>query len=117
MSYSKTIDQNLTRAFNLVKDLAVMATLNRKGDSTFNFSTRVAKISSGDTLEIKIIVLDTLKPSKDRNTQTQQIMFKTSDVSDITLYDTIIINEILWKIIKYIKNDGFITIVEIGREG
>ena len=116
MSYSSLINSNITRAFNLVKDLAVDATFIKKSDKSFNFATRTVKSSNSETITTKVMVLDSKKPSKDRNTVTQQIMFKTEDLGDLSLYDSILINTTSWKLGNFIKDDGFINIIEIERE-
>jgi len=116
MSYSSLINSNLNKAFNLVKDLAVDATFTKRSDKSFNFATRTVKSSSGETITTKIIVLDSKKPSKDRNTVTQQIMLKTAELGDLSLYDSIMIGTTSWKLGKFIRDDGFINIVELERE-
>lgn len=116
MSYSSLINSNLNKAFNLVKDLAVDAVFTKKADKSFNFATRAVKSSSGETITSKVIVLDSKKPSKDRNTVTQQIMLKTIELGDLSLYDSVSINNISWKLGSFIKDDGFINIVELTRE-
>jgi hypothetical protein len=116
MSYSKLIDNNLSKAFSLIKDLAVDATFIKKSNTTFNFNTGIAKPKSSETVVVKIIIMDRAKRSRDRNSQSQQIMFKTNDVGDLTLYDSVVINDITWKLGSHIKNDSFINIVEISKE-
>jgi uncharacterized protein YaaQ len=116
MSYLRLIDNNLSKAFSLIKDLATDATFIKKSNTTFNFNTGIAKPKVSETVDAKVIIMDKLKRSRDRNTQSQQIMFKSNDVGDLTLYDSVIINEITWKLGAHIKNDGFINIIEISKE-
>jgi hypothetical protein len=116
MSYSKLIDKNIDRAFKLVKDLAIIATFTKRVDSTFNFNTGIAK-NTFESIDVKVITKNIKKPAAEsHNTYSQQIMFKTSDIPDVRLYDAVLIGSIAWKITKYIGNDTFITTVEISRE-
>jgi hypothetical protein len=117
MSYAKIIDNNLTRAFNLIKDLADTAVFTKKGGVSFDFTTREVTNTTSDTITVKIILMDEKKSSKDRNTKEKQIMFKTQDVGDISLYTTVTISNIAWKIGSSIKSDGFISIANIYLEG
>lgn len=115
MSYSKLIDKNIDLAFKSVKDLAIVITFTGKTSSAFNFNTGIAK-NTFESIDVKAIILDVSKPSENLNTQSQQIMFKTSDIPEPRLYDTILIQDIVWKITKYVKNDMSITVVEVSRE-
>jgi hypothetical protein len=117
MSYAKIIDNNLSRAFNLVKDLAESASFTKKGGISFDFESREVVNLTTETILVKIIFMDEKKSSKDRNTKERQIMFKTQDVGDISLYDTFTVNNIIWKIGSSIKNDGFISVANVYLEG
>jgi hypothetical protein len=117
MSYAKIIDNNLTRAFNLVKDLAESASFSKKNGISFDFESRETINLTTDVVIAKVIVMDEKKNSKDRNTKEKQIMFKTQDVGDISLYNTVTLNNIIWKVGSAIKTDGFISIANIYLEG
>lgn len=116
MGLYKLVDKNLTKAFSAIKDLAVIATFVKKTNPTFDFNKGVIKTTMAASIDVKVIIVDNTKASMDRNVQQLQIMFKVSDVGDIFLYETVIINSISWKIGKYIKTDRFITVIELFRE-
>jgi hypothetical protein len=124
MSYKALIENNLRRAFILVKDLAIDVTFNKKPVSGFDFST-------GDPIEgietatvIKAVVIDNKKASTGRkngnelrNVVKKQIMFKREDLgTDVTNYDYVTIGSDDWNLGQPIKDDGYIALIELYKE-
>lgn len=116
MGLYKLVDKNLTKAFNAIKDLAIVATFVKKTNPTFDFNKGLIKTTIAESVDAKVIIVDNTKEATDRNTQQLQIMFKVSDVGDIFLYETVSIDSISWKIGKYIKTDRFVSVIELFRE-
>jgi len=116
MSYLNLVDKNLTKAFSIIKDLAVTASFHKKSNTSFDFNRGVAKATDNGTVNIPVVIVDSTKGAKDRNTQQISIMFKMQDVGDLVLYETVTIDNVIWKIGKYIKSDRFISIVELFKE-
>jgi hypothetical protein len=116
VSYQNLIDTNLNRAFTLLKDLAVNATLTLKPNPSFNFGLGDAEFSSAVNVTTKVIVVEKEKKAKDRNTVETQIMLKTKEVGDLTRYSTIQLNSQTWNIGDIPKDNGFISLVNIYRE-
>jgi hypothetical protein len=117
MGYKSLIDKNLSLAFNLTKDLATDITLLKKTSTDYNFATGAVDVLTTETVTVKGIVIQTEKNSKERNTSKQQVMLKRADVGDITKYDTLQYDSKVWNIGEIPKNDGYIVLVDIYREG
>lgn len=116
MSYRNLIDSNLKRAFSMIKDLATDVTFIRKQGVDYDFNTAAATPSSTSTFVIKAVILDSKKKSEDHNTMSKEIMFKTKELIDITIYDSIVIGNDTWKIGPIISNSGFIILANIFKE-
>lgn len=116
MSYRKLVEANVTKAFNLVKDLAYDVVLTKKQTADFNFSSGETQLSSSQTVSTKAIVIEATKKSDDRNTIQKQIMLKTKDVGDINNYSTVSISGVIWKIGSIQKDDGFVITANIFKE-
>jgi hypothetical protein len=116
MSYKNLIDSNLVRAFNLLKDLATDVTFVKKSEAAFDFSTMVTSHLTTTNIVVKAIITDSSKKSSSHNSKETTIMFKSKDLGEITLYDSVIINNATWRIGPYIKDSGYIIIAEITKE-
>jgi hypothetical protein len=114
MSYAKLIDLNLTRAFNRLKDLAKLATVVKKTDVAFDFGTGESSETT-TTISFKVAIVESTKGSE-RNSMETQIMFKKADVGDLMAYDTVTIDGVSYKVGSAVKNDGYISVVNIHRE-
>jgi len=117
MGYNSLVSRNVDKAFKLIGDLANTVTLVRKATSTFNFSTLNIKETDQANLVTTAIISDIKKPSGEHNTKASSLMLKTKEIGDINLFDTVIINNESFKIGPLISTDGFVTTVEIFREG
>jgi len=116
MSYAGMLDKNLVKAFKLIKDLAVTAVFVKKVSTSFDFETGTVITTDSGTTSAKVVIIDSTKAAKDRNTQQLQIMFKAEDVGDLVLYETVTIDGVSWKFGKHIKSDRFISVIELFRE-
>jgi len=110
MGYNALIEKSLTRAFNLLKDLAVESVFVKKTVSDFDFGTGSASTTSQNTI-VKIIDIDTSKDTKTGNV-TKQFMLRVADVGDLGSYDVITYKGSNWRIGSIIKSNGYIFIVE-----
>lgn len=117
MSYRSLVDAQVRKAFNLLKDLAVDAVLNKKGAAAFDFGTGEATLTSDGNIPTKIIEVEAKKPSKKTNVTEKTVMMKSQDVGDLNLFDTITVDGVEWKLGSPIKNDGYILITTMFREG
>jgi len=116
MGYKALVNSQVRSAFNLIKDLAEDVTFVKKLDSSFNFNTLEAKVSSSVSVITKAVVTESKKVSEEHNAMNKLVMLKTQDIGDITAYDTLVLNGQNWKIGTSILSDGFVTIAEIHKE-
>lgn len=116
MAYSALIDNNLKKAFNLVKDLATDVTFTKKVNPSFNFGTASAEFGTDQTVSTKVVIVDIEKSSKDRNVNKRQLLVKSKEIGDINQYTTVSINAVTWNIGEITNGNGFINLVNIYRE-
>lgn len=116
MAYQALLDTSLNKAFNLAKDLAKDITFTKKPDAAFNFGTGSTEFSPNQTSIVKAVVYESKKKFKGANTIVQEMLVKSKDIGDATQYDTVTIDSKVWNIIEVLKNDGFISVLQISRE-
>lgn len=116
MSYKNLINNSLNRTFNLVKDLAEEVILTKRNTADFDFETGQLTSSTTTTLTIKSVVIDIKKPSSDRSTVSKQLLFKTIEVDDINQYSTVQIKTDVFNIGEIVRNDGFVSLINIYKE-
>lgn len=112
MSYQALISNNVRKVFNLVKDLADIATLNKKENVKFDFSTGEVK-GTISTLTTKIVITDVESNLRESVSNKKIGLLKTQEIGDISNYDTLTSNNKTWKIGPIIRTDRFVTIVEL----
>jgi hypothetical protein len=111
MGYNNVIDKSLTRAFNLLKDLAEDMVFNKKNISDFDFGSGTASLTS-QYVPIKAIVIATSKETATSSVK-KQVMLRISEVGDLGAYDSLTYNNETWRIGSVIKSNGFISVVEV----
>ena len=116
MSYESLINTNLNRAFNLLKDLAVDMQFVKKTGDGFDFATATSNLSNSSSVTVRAIITDTEKSSKERNVIKKLVMFKTIEVGDVNVYDSVNYQNTSWKLGPIIKSTQFITVVEMYKE-
>lgn len=117
MGFSNLIDSNLTRAFNLVKDLAIEAVFTLKSGTSFNFGNAETTHTSSTSSTVKAVVMESSKKkASSQNTIERTLMFKSKDLIDVSGYDSVAIAGEVWNVGQTVKNDGRITILSIYRE-
>jgi hypothetical protein len=117
MGYKATLEKNINKAFKMIGDLAISVTLKRKTKSTFNFDTLDVKNTESVDLITLAVITEIKKPTLEHNTRVSSMMLKTKEVGDINLFDSVIINNDIFKIGPVISTDNFITSVEVYKEG
>lgn len=118
MDLKSLINANLDKAFLAVESLAVDVTLSKKVPKDFDFNS-VADSSSFQSIVLKAIKVDTKKKStadSGHNTKSMQLLIKTKDVEDVTVYDQLIMDKNTWKIGPVISDTGFVTYIEVFKE-
>jgi hypothetical protein len=115
MSYKALIESSVELAFKTVQDLAEDVVLIQRDSSSFDFATKATVKTSAVQTTIKCVVVNSKKKEKESNSVKKTLMFKSSDLADITLYDTVLLNGITWKMAQPQNDNGYVTILEIYR--
>jgi hypothetical protein len=115
MSYKAMIGRNVKLAFNLLRDLADPAILKKRDNTEFNFNTVEMKSKKTSNVETKILVIDEKYSSTENKVVSKEILLKTQEIGDITIYDQIELPDGIWTFGPIIKTDRFITITQIYR--
>jgi len=115
MSYKALINRNIKTAFRLIKDLAEDVTLTKKLTSDYNFNTQVSSETT-QTINTRAVITDSDKVSEDHNVVKKVMMFMTQDINNITAYDSVSVNSLVYKIGPLIRSDNYITVVEVYKE-
>lgn len=115
MSYQALINRNLDKAFRLLKDIAIDITLNRN-TADFDFSSNATNVTANSSVSLKAVVTDINKESPEYNYLEKQVLFKSKDIDDLTVYDTITIEAETWKIGSKINNSGYIYLLNIFKD-
>jgi hypothetical protein len=115
MGYAAQIDSKLNQAFNLMKDLAVPVVFVKK-TASYDFSIGEAVTSATTNVVTKAVIVETKKTSKESNTSSKQLMFKAKEVGDITLFDSVQINGVTWKLGDVITNSGYIILTDVFKD-
>ncbi len=112
MGYKSLIQNNINNAFNSVKDLATIVTLTKKSDVTFDFSTN-APTSTASTITAKLISTLRKKNSEKDSSVKRYVIFRTSEVGDLSVYDSFVEDGVTWKFGPIISNNGFTVTAEV----
>lgn len=116
MGYATQIDSKLNMAFNLIKDLAVSVVFVKKTGASFDFSTGESVVTTTTNITTKAVIVDSKKTSKESNVMSKQLMFKSKDLGDISLYDSVQINGVTWRLGDVITNSGYIILITIFKD-
>jgi len=116
MGYRSLVIQKVRTAFNTIKDLAVDVTLTQSSPTGYNFATNQLVGASTATTTIKGVLLESDREEVE-NKIAGKLLLKSEDVSDLTIYDSLVINGITWNIVPPYKDNGYTIEVEIAREG
>jgi hypothetical protein len=112
MGYNALVSNNVRKAFNLLKDLADPAVLNKQSNVEFDFTTNVVT-SNLSSVTTKIIITSVNLNSQEHNTHQKIGLLKTQEIGDISLYTTVTTGNKTWKLGPVIRTDKFVTIVEL----
>lgn len=116
MSYKALVNSNITRAFALLKDLAIPCEFTKKAGTTFDFSTSAAAHSSTTTVSLKIIVIKDKRSAKERGVITKSFMAKKASIGDLSVYDTVVIEGVTWKVGPILQDTGFVIMASLYKE-
>jgi len=117
MSYSNLIKKNVASAFKNIGDLGLDMAFNQSVVTGFDFGSN-APVKTSTTKTIKGIVIKTEKLTSvsGGNTITSTIIINSEEIDDISLYDTLTINSVVWNIISPITDNGYTIKLTATRE-
>ena len=113
MGYAALVDKQLSNAFLRVKDLASDALFTKSTSANFNFNSGQLAETQAPPIRIKLVVTNEVTKS---STVTRTVMAKAADIVAFTLYDTITLDGVIWKIGDVLKQSGKIWVFNIFRE-
>jgi prephenate dehydratase len=116
MDYQTLINKNLTKAFNMLKSFTVEVILTKKSAETYSFSSMTSATTDAAPITTRAVILGKVKTSNTSNTLKQQLLLNTQPIGDLSLYDKITVNGVIWSIGPSIDNSGYITLIELFRE-
>jgi hypothetical protein len=112
MAYKSLIAKQLTSAFNMSKDLAIDAIFSRPILQEFDFSTGELEPTTIELVTAKVIPS---KIMKGKDVETMKILVKTQDITDITVFTEVKINNVDWSIILDIHSNSYTSLLQLSR--
>jgi hypothetical protein len=115
MSYNSLISSQVDNAFTLLGDLVVSVTFKERESGDYNFATQSFSSSTETSTTIKAIVLNTKREPEDYTKEEIEVIIKSKDVTDLSLYDEIVIGSKTYSISSFEDVSGFILqIIAVG---
>jgi hypothetical protein len=119
--YDRLVKRSVSKAFRQIGTLAKTAIFSTDQPSGFDFTTGEATAGAVQQLLLRGIIADTKRPkSKDSDDAANVIMkkfiFPSDSVNNLNVYDTVTIDSIVWKIVKPIEDDGYLTTLMLAKE-
>ncbi len=114
MGLKSLVDKGLLKAWNYAGDLKTSVTFVLKERPSFNFNDTDNNAVTETEIKVEVVLVDSKKQS--RNTETKEVMFLAQSLSDVSLYDAVVIDDVTWKIVSPIKKDGYVLIIKIAKE-
>lgn len=114
MGYDSLVKNNVRKAFNKIKDLAIVVTFSSRNASSFDFNENESIKSAAVSVAIKC--LEESQERKD-NTLIKKLLCKTEDLYDPAIYDTVTFADgSKWTCVQPYLNDGYLTKVTVSKE-
>lgn len=114
MGYKNFLDNKAMLAFNLLKDLADVATFSNTSVSGFDFDSGTVEKSTAAPVTIKMVVIETKKAD---NTITKTVLCRLTDTSILDEFDTLTFQGQTWNIGDKLSENGRVLMFSIVREG
>lgn len=112
MSYKALVRNNVRKAFTLIGDLGTNVTFKRFTKNEFDFSTGETTQTTIEEIQ-KVLIVDT--KNKERNALEKFIYVNTEFFPDLKFSESVMINNIEWKIGKVIEHNEYLTQFHIFR--
>jgi len=115
MSYNTLISNQVDTLFTTLGDLVVSVTFKERETGDYDFATQSFSSSTETTKTIKAIVLNTKREPEDFSKEEIEVIIKSKDVTDISLYDEIVIGSKTYSISSFEDVSGFVLqIIAVG---
>jgi len=115
LSYRNFITKQVARAFDLVKDLAVVGTLFKEPPKEFDFSTGAFPTVTAVQTAVKVVFLTQAKKSPKTNNLVCNVLLKAADAVDLNTYDSLTVSGVVWRLGPLISSNGFVYEIELQR--
>ena len=115
MSYRNTVKKNVNLAFKLIKDLGTDALFTKSSTSEFDFATASPTTTVEETKIVRAVLVKTGKSKEDASSLVGELLLKSEDLEDPSVYDSIIIDDKTWNIVEY-EDDGYVITAKISKE-
>jgi len=117
--YKAVVKRAVRKAFAKVGTLATTVRFIAGQPTGFDFNTAGVIESSSTALVLKGIITETKKPRGEKdsaNCIAKTILLIADDVPNLGSYDRVLIDNVPWKVVHPVKNDGFVVTVDITKE-
>lgn len=108
MSYKNLISTQVDSLFVTLRDLVQDVTFTERESGAYNFSTQSFDSASSSSKTIKAIIATTKREPGDSSKEEIQITIKSKDVTDISLYDEIVVGNKTYSISSFEDISGFV---------
>jgi len=115
MSLRGTVKSNVRLAFKLIQDLGVDVILTKVSATSFNFGTNTTETTVEKTEVIRGVLIKTTKNKKDNTSLLGELLLKSEDLDDPSVYDSLEINGQTWYVYEY-TDDGYVITAKISKE-
>jgi len=115
MSYKSLISAQIDNAFVILGDLVQDVTFTERESGDYNFATQSFSSATSTSKTIKAIVSSTAREPEDFSKEEIEVIIKVKDITDISLYDELIVDSKTYAISSYeIQADVIIQIKAVG---
>jgi len=101
------IHKVVRKAFDALQDLTTLAEFSKK-KTAFDFATGETVDTLSTTKVIKVLLLSTTRKGKEKNIVNLELLLKKADIVDISQYDTLKVDNLVYKISDEITDDGYL---------
>ena len=113
-----TVPDNNTLDVNTEADLKIFFNKALNPATVDNYTIQLLDYATSDPIDsiiLKAFVVKSTKASEDRDVFTKQLILKTKDIGNLSLYDSVYFDNFTWKLGPPILSD-FLTTIEVFRE-
>jgi len=117
MSYQKLIKSNVKNAFNVIGDIAEDIVFTNKNVTNYNFATQAITSTTDTSFTAKAVIESQFRTNDDTPRIECNLLLDSDyiDSSKIDNYDSIVLRDKTWKILKF-EDNNYIINLTVGRE-